>query len=471
MLRASDYDLRKAAQIKVVRTKVEDYLAATVYEGQPLHIVAEVRYYYLGLKGNEAEEEITEANFLGDDEEVPRQPGYYAVDIVTPDGKSVLPKPWFAVFRDQSRDMNERRDRDKTIEGNYGDITEEWRLIADRHKRELLDQIRRNTALQNELNTFTVAYSNMRKALGGVEIERDKAVQAAAEMEYRMGLAIERCNELESEASSFKPQIKALVDGFVEKVGPEAQRMFHEIGGFGGEDGEEGTAKKKPPKPPWSGGGGGAASQPNNGASKSSNGAANGAYANGTHEEQPANGANSANGAAEEEPDFREDGIPGPRFLTKSLNWLLWEMEPFGKFVCLEQKAEDGVSPLCPWWVIRGVAYYHSGLDLGPDPIWPSEVSDAPGESAKTPSNASAKVEFNGEKKANGRAKRPAAADAAKDAPIDAAGVEIVPEGDSAGDDAMEASSDDSDDSDGPDGPPSDRPSGSSDQDREGVGG
>ena len=58
-------------------------------------------------------EQITEDSFYGQDEDNPRQPGFYAVDVVTlADGKSCVPRPWFAVYRDQSRDVGQQRDND-----------------------------------------------------------------------------------------------------------------------------------------------------------------------------------------------------------------------------------------------------------------------------------------------------------------------------------------------------------------------
>lgn len=419
MQRASDYDLRRAAQISVIRGEVETYMGNAVVDGSPLHSMTELRYYYLGVTGRESEERVTEDCFLGRDEENPRQPGYYAVDIVYHDGRSAIPKPWFAVFRDQSRDMSERRE--KSAEGGYQDLMEEYRIMIERQKRENQDQVRRNNQLQTELDSFTAAYNNMRKAMLGLEVERDKALYDAAQMEHRMQMALDRCHDLESEASSFKPQIKMMIDGLVEKVGPEARQMFMSLAG-GEEDGEQGSGKKKSPKPPWSGGGPvGAAA----GEARAGDGARGGSTKTQEAKDGPKEHADL--------PSFDENGIATPEFLTKSLYWLFWELEVFGKFVCLTQKAEDNESPLCPWWVIRSVVFYHSGMDLGPDPIWPSDVKDAdppapPVRADRGPSGGAAPKD---------RARRRTGADA------EATGgsAEVVPDGDISGDDAIDLSS------------------------------
>jgi len=401
MMRPSDYDIRKAAQINVIRGEVEAYLASAVVDGQPLHALAEIRYYYLGPTGRESEERITEDCFNGRDEDAPRQPGYYAVDVVYHDGRSVLSKPWFAIHRDRDQPGAERRER--SSEDGFRELMEEYRILIERLKRESQDQLRKNNALQTELDSFAAAYNSMRKTISALEIERDKAFYDAGQMEHRMQMVLRRCSELEAEAASFKPQIKQMVSGFLEHFGPEAERMFVSLAGGEGGEGEGGRPKKKSPRPPWAGVVGAVASE-----KKASGGGAG--SGKGSEEKKE--------GKKEDAAAFKADGMPTPETLTAALHWLFWELEDFGKFVCFVQKAEDGVSPLCPWWVIRGVVFYHSGMDLGPDPLWPSDVKDDKGPGP-------ARVEVT----------------------VEAAEAEIVPDGDTAGDDAIDASPGDPDDS------------------------
>jgi hypothetical protein len=366
MLRPSQYDLRRAKQIDVVRTNVEDYLARTIVEGQPLDAIARVVYYYLGPSGIDAEEEVTEAYFLGRDDENPRQPGYYAVDVVTrQDDRSVLSKPWFAIHRDQSRDMAERRA--SSAEGGFQDVLEEYRILLERTKRELADQVRRNGVLQVEVDSFTTAIGQLRKANVAMEIEKDRAVSDAAQMEHKCQLAAARCAELEKEAASFKPQIREGVNALVERVGPDVQQLFLELAGVQGDVG--GQRQRRPqPKPPWAKAKG-----------KSQRADATDKRPDGTPAKERGGTAPDPQAAT------TIAGMPSPEELTAALHWLFWELEQFGKFVCFEQKAEDGKSPLCPWWVIRGIVYYHSGLDLGPDPIWPSDVAQQDQDGAAKP--------------------------------------------------------------------------------------
>ena len=100
-LRPSASEIRGAAQIIVVRRAVEERMAEGVVDGD-LSRVPEPRYYYLGPTGREHEEPVGEECFLGRDDDYPRLPGYYAVDLVYLSGEPALDRPLYAIFRDQS---------------------------------------------------------------------------------------------------------------------------------------------------------------------------------------------------------------------------------------------------------------------------------------------------------------------------------------------------------------------------------
>ena len=385
MIRPNTNDLRHAMQITLVRREVENFMAQMVVEGRSLVGIAEPRYFYLGPNGGEAMEQITEESFYGQDEENPRQPGFYAVDVVTlVDGKSCVPRPWFAVYRDQSRDVGQQRD--KSTEAAIGDILEEYRILNAQTKRELQEQIRKNHNLQTELDTFQVAYNKMRQQSLAYEIERDKAIHDAEHMEHERNLAIQRCNQLEEESASFRPQIEQTVDAFMSHVAPHAQRAFLALSGFGDEEESSGEGDETGPSNGGGGGGGangggggaqggrpGPRTNASGGAPSNANGASSGASSGASASAQPGASGQPAQPAqtwVEGNPE-----MPTPEFLVQALYHLFWESEHYGRHIHLKQKDENG-NPFVPWWMIRGIVLYHSQMDLGPSPIWPSDVRE-----------------------------------------------------------------------------------------------
>jgi len=311
-----------AAQIPIVRRQIDKWLAKQTALGRMFE--GELRYFYAGDKGH-LSEEIDEDTFAGGSGDL--QPGYYVVLATDTEGTQVLLSPWVAVHRERGAQIG----RDRTVEGGYGDLLDEYRATLAEKNRANAADISRRKELEKELDRQLGANTELREELVRTRVERDGAVLAAADMEHERDQAIARVEALQEEVDSFAPHIEMFVDQTLERVGPGLERLLGMS--LEGEAAGEVSA---------------------------------------TANSAPSNSAAREAAAAPVSPG-EDPGPLGGQETAEALYHSLWMTEQVGRFLTGEIIPEFRM----PWAAIRGLVWNVRGIDLGPVPAWPSDVAKA----------------------------------------------------------------------------------------------